>query len=302
VYRVGVLAGLEFAAPTADSFKAEMTELGYVEGENVIYDVQVTDFDMAAYQRILEKFVADEVDLIFVLPTEASLLAKEATQGTDIPVVFAIANIEGTGLVDSVRQPGGNITGVRYPGVEVSLKRFEIMRELVPEATRIWIPYQRGYGNVVYQLEALYPAAEAAGVTLIEAPADNGAELEADLQGRAQADDVGIDAILFLVEPLQVRPDAVEAIVNFAAAHKIPIGGVILIVDDYGSVFEVNVDFTNDGQQAARLADKILRGTPAGTIPVISAESVLKINYAVAQELGLNVDEGLLSQAVEIIR
>jgi putative ABC transport system substrate-binding protein len=144
--------------------------------------------------------------------------------------------------------------------------------------------------------------AEAAGVTLIESPAGNGAELEADLQARAQADDIGLDAILFLVEPLQVRPDAVAVIVKFAAEHKIPIGGMILMVEDFGSVFEVNVDFTNDGQQAARLADKILKGTPAGAIPVISAESVLKINYKVAQELGLNVDKGLLSQAVEVIR
>jgi putative ABC transport system substrate-binding protein len=302
VQRVGILTGLEFAAATADGFKAGMAELGYVEGENVVYDVQSTDFDMAAYQRIVEKFVADEVDLIFAFPTEAALAAKAATQGTDIPVVFAIANIEGTGLVDSVREPGGNITGVRYPGVEVSLKRFEIMRELAPEATRMWLPYQRGYGNVVYQLEALYPAAEAAGVTLIEAPADNGAELEADLQGRAQADDVGFDAILFLVEPLAVAPDAVAVITEVAAEHKIPIGGVLVKMGGEGAVFEVNVDLYDDGQQAARLADKVLRGTPAGTIPVVSAENVLKINYAAAQELGLNVDDGLLSQAAEIIR
>ncbi len=303
VYRVGILIGLDFAAATADGFKAKMTELGYVEGENIVYDVQSsTTFDMAAYQRIVEKFVADKVDLIFVFPTEASLAAKAATQGTDIPVVFAIANIEDTGLVDSVRQPGGNITGVRYPGVEVSLKRFEIMRELAPEATRMWVPYQRGYGNVVYQLEALYPVAEAAGVTLIEAPADNGAELEADLQGRIQAGDVGFDAILFLVEPLAVAPDAVAVMTEFAAEYKIPIGGVLIKTGDDGAVFEVNVDFINDGQQAARLADKILRGTPAGTIPVVSAENVLKINYAAAQKLGLNLDEGLLSQAAEIIR
>jgi len=88
VYHVGVLSGLQFDANITDGFKARMTELGYVEGQNIQYGIQQTDFDMAAYRRILQKFVADKVDLIVVFPTEASLEAKAATQGTNIPVVF----------------------------------------------------------------------------------------------------------------------------------------------------------------------------------------------------------------------
>lgn len=301
VYRVGILSGLDYMASTADGFKAEMTELGYIEGKNIVYDHQRTNFDMAAYKRILQKFVVDEVDLIFVFPTEASLEAKAATQGTNIPVLFSIANIEGTGLVNSVREPGGNITGVRYPGPDIALKRFEIMRELAPQAKRMWIPYQRGYPIVDSQLEVLRPAAVAAGVTLIEAPADNAAELEADLQARAQSADLGLDAILFIAEPLAVTSDAFAVMGKFAHEHKVPIGGALMSVGDYGSVFGVNIDSVNVGRQAAPLADKILRGTPAGAIPVVSAESYLQINYRVAQELGLMVPEGLLSQADEVI-
>ena len=103
VYRVGVLSGLDFVADSTDGFKAGMAELGYVEGENITYDVQESPVDIAAYQGVLEQFVADEVDLIFVFPSEASIEAKKATQGTDIPVVFSYAFIEGMGLVDSVR-------------------------------------------------------------------------------------------------------------------------------------------------------------------------------------------------------
>jgi putative ABC transport system substrate-binding protein len=271
--------------------------LGYVEGQNIVYDIRKTDFDVAAYQCILQKFVADEVDLIFVFPTEASLEAKTTTQGTDIPVIFALANIEDTGLVDSVHQPGGNITGVSYPGVDTVLKRFKIMRELAPEAKQICLPYQRGYGNVAHQLEILYPAAEAAGVTLIEAPPANAAELEADLQARAQADDVDIDAILFLVESLALTPDAFAVMGKLAAEHKIPIGGVIVIMGDYGSVFEANVDPANDGEQAIRLAGIIFTG-----VPVVTPMEYLRINYKQAQELGLTVPEGLLSLATEVIR
>ncbi len=302
VYRVGVLSGLGYVAAITDAFKAEMAEFGYVEGENIVYDVQETEFDMAVYQSILQKFVADRVDLIFVFPTEASLEAKAATQGTDIPVLFDFALIEGMGLVQNVREPGGNITGVRYPGPDIALRRFEIMRELAPEAKRMWIPYQRGYPIVGPQLEVLYPAAQAAGITLIEAPADNAAELEAELQARAQSADLGLDAILFLAEPLAVTPDAFAVMGRFAAEHKIPIGGALMEAGGYGSIFGVNVDIISSGKQAAPLADKILKGTPAGSIPVVSAENFLQISYKVAQELGMGVPEGLLTQADEIIR
>jgi putative ABC transport system substrate-binding protein len=208
VYRVGVLSGLEFVADVTDGFKAGMAELGYVEGGNIVYDVQRTDFDMEKYRSILQQFVEDQADLIFVFPTEASIEAKAATAGTDIPVVFDFALIEGVGLVESVREPGGNITGVCYPGPDIALKRFEIMRELAPEATRMLIPCQKGYPIVGPQLEALRPAAEAVGITLIEAPAVDAAELEAALQAQVQPDGVGFDAILFLAEPLAVTPDA----------------------------------------------------------------------------------------------
>ena len=183
-YKVGILIGLDFTAPIADGFKAGMAELGYIEGENIVYDVQMTNFDIPKYQTILKKFVADEVDLIVVTPTEATIEAKTITQGTDIPVVFSFAFTEGMGIIDSVREPGGNITGVRFPGVDITVKRFEILRKIAPDAKRIWMPYQRGYPIVPPQLEALEPLAKAEGVTLIEFPADNAAEIQAELNAR----------------------------------------------------------------------------------------------------------------------
>jgi putative tryptophan/tyrosine transport system substrate-binding protein len=302
VYRVGVLSGLDFVADITDGLKAKMTELGYVEGKNIVYDVQKTNFDMAAYKSILKKFVADKVDLIFVFPTEATQEAKAATQGTNIPVVFAFAQVEGMNLINSVREPGGNITGVRYPGPDIAVKRFEVMHELVPQAKRMLIPYQKGYPIVASQLDLVRPAAAAAGVTVIEAPADNAAELDTILQARAKSADGSVDAILLIAEPLVLTPDAFTVIGKFAAEHKIPIGGALMSAGGYDSVFGVNVQNVALGKQAAPLIDKIFRGTPAGTIPVVSAENYFQFNYKVAQALGLEVSEGLLGQANEIIR
>ena len=230
------------------------------------------------------------------------MAAKAATQGTDIPVIFAIANIEDTNLVDSVKKPGGQITGVRFPGPDLAIKRFEVMRELAPKAKRMWVPYQRGYPIIASQMKALNPVAEAAGITLIEFPADNAAEIQTELDARKKSNDIGFDAIFFIPEPLSCTDDAFEVMGHFAYEQKMPIGGILMQVGDSGSIFGINVDVRKTGEQAAVLADKILKGTPAGTIPVISSESFLEINYKVAQELGVTVPEGLLSRADRIIR
>ncbi|MFL7795205.1 MAG: ABC transporter substrate-binding protein [Anaerolineae bacterium] len=294
VYRVGILSGLDFFVDTADGFKDKMTELGYVEGENITYDLQKTNFDPEAEQRILEKFIADEVDLIVVFPTEVVLAAKSATQGTDIPVLFAQAFTEGVDLVESLREPGGNITGVRYPGPDLAVKALEILVEVAPQAERVWVPYLQGYPSVPGQLEAMRSAAASLGVTLVEVPVTSTADLEADLQARAQSDDLGIDAMMTIYEPVATWPDAAAVITKFAVEHQLPLGNQ--------SAFRIVVDNVAVGKQAAPLADKILKGTPAGTIPVVSAEPILKIEYTAALEQGLTVPEELLHRADVIER
>jgi putative ABC transport system substrate-binding protein len=87
-YRVGILAGVPSVAQVVEGFRTGMTELGYIEGENIFYDVQIVNFDIATYQSILKKFVDDDVDLILVFPTEAALEAKTIAQDANIPFVF----------------------------------------------------------------------------------------------------------------------------------------------------------------------------------------------------------------------
>jgi putative ABC transport system substrate-binding protein len=302
VYRIGILCGLDYIGAIPDIFKSEMAELGYIEGENIVYNIQRTNFEPIREMQILRQFVDDDVDLIFTFPTEVSMAAKAATQGTKIPVIFAIANIEGTGLVNSVREPGGNITGVRYPGPDLAIKRFEVMRELAPKAKRMWVPYQRGYPIVTSQMKALHPVAKGAGVTLIEFPADNASELQAELDAKAASSDIGFDAILFIPEPLSCTDDAFEVIARFAYDRKLPIGGITMQVGEYASLFGIDVDDPKTVKQAAILANKILKGTPAGIIPVISSESYFEINYKAAKVLGIDVSEGLLARADKVLR
>jgi putative ABC transport system substrate-binding protein len=271
------------------------------EGKNIVYDLQKTNFEPDKEEEILKQFVADKVDLIFVYPTEAALAAKAITAGTNIPVVFATSLVEGNALVESIRQPGGNITGVRFPGPDIAVKRLEILHEIAPTANRVWLPYQYNYPTVPATLEVLRPAAVALGITLLELPASSSADIEMDLQARAQAADIGMDAILIIPAPLFQRSDDI-VISQFAVEHNVPIASHRISEEGQGFVFANQPDSVEVGEQAAPLADKILQGASAGTIPVVSAESRLRINYKMAQGLGLTVPEGLLSQAVEVIR
>jgi putative ABC transport system substrate-binding protein len=301
VYHVGILSGLDSFASTADGFKEKMTELGYIEGRNIIYDLHELNADPAGEERVARKFVEDKVDMIFAFPSEPSFTVKAAAQGTNIPVVFALAGIEGNNLVESISKPGGNITGVRFPGPESTVKRLDILHELVPQASRIYVIYDPNYPNAHVAIEQLRPASREMGLTLVEDPVNNLEELRAALQKKAASNDIGIDAVLIMPEMLTQTSEGFGEILKFANEHKVPIGGAMAYTADLGAVFSYSPDIYELGMLAAVQADAIFKGTPAGTIMVVTPTMYLRLNYRVIKELGLSVSEGLLSMAKEII-
>lgn len=302
VYQVGVISGADPFLSSVEGFKAEMANLGYVEGENIAYEIQAFNADFVGEKAAAEKFVADGVDLIFTTSTDAADAAKAAAEGTDIPIVFTYAGLEGSTLVNSVSEPGGNITGVRFPGPEIAVKRLELMLEIAPSVKRIWAGYDKNYPNTNPSLDVLRPLASSLGVTLVEVPATSLADIQADLDARADADDLGIDAMIIMPDSLVHSPDGWGAISSFASEHKIPLGGSFLNTVEGGALYGIANDLYKVGQLAAPLADQIFKGTQAGKISVVTPEEDLWLNYKVAQELGLTFSDGLLYQAVEVIR
>jgi putative tryptophan/tyrosine transport system substrate-binding protein len=300
VYHIGILSGLEGFYPVADGFKQGMTRLGYIEGKNVIYDIQRLNDDPAGEQRVTKQFAEDKVDLIFSFPTGPSMAAKDATKGTNIPVVFAVAGVESNNLVNSIQSPGENITGVRFPLNENTVKRLEILHEIAPDAKRIYLAYDINYPNTKAALEKLHSAAPTLGLTLVEDPVKNIEELKAAIKVR-DAGSIGVDAVLIMPDILN-HSDGLTEIIAFANKYKLPVGGCMGNTADAGAIFSFFPDSINQGELAASSADKILKGALAGTIPVITPENYLRINNKVIQQLGLNASEKLLVQASEIIR
>jgi putative ABC transport system substrate-binding protein len=302
VYRVGVVCGLDYFENTIDGFKEKMRDLGYVEGKNITYDIQHSHTDMAVAKKIISKFINDDIDLILAFPTEDALVAKRLTKNTDISLIFTNSNIEGVELVNSIKEPGDNITGVRYPGPDLTVKRFEIFKEIVPTIKKIWIPYLKETLIIHAQLDALKSIAEYEGITIVDTPIKDEKELEQKVSEFRKDKSQKFDVILGIAEPLMVTPNMFKIIAEYAYENKIPIGGALMKVDEYESIFGVSTDNVSVGRQAATLADKIFKGTKAGSIPVVSAENFIQINYKEIRRNGLNASTGLLKQANEIIQ
>lgn len=304
VYRVGLLSGADTFNSVFDSFKAKMEELGYKEGGNITYDFQASGGDAQKMQQIAEKFVADKVDLIVTTSNGGALAAQKATVGTGIPVVFTIvlAPVE-TAVVTDLRQPGANLTGVRNPLEDFAGKRVELLLQMAPQAKRIWVPYSPDYVTVNVVVDQLRKVAPALGVELIESPLDSPEALVADLESRAELDDIGFDAIIIMPDVVTVQtPVGWEAILAFAQKHDLPIAANTASQVEQGALFGYLSENTEVGQLAAPLADKILRGSNPGTIPVANSEPHLILNYKAAQVLNLKINDGLLAQAAQIIR
>jgi putative ABC transport system substrate-binding protein len=136
--RVGVLAPSTRAKEeiTLKPFFDQMRELGWIEGQNIVYDRVYADDQQQMLSRLAAELVARKPELIYAPPTASAVAAKQATQ--TIPIVFgAVSDPVGVGLVNSLGRPGGNVTGLSNMGASLVPKRVELLREILPGVKRL---------------------------------------------------------------------------------------------------------------------------------------------------------------------
>lgn len=300
VYRVGILYGAETMSAIGEGFKESMGELGYIEKENIIYDEQHLDGEASRDREIADKFASDRVDLVFVFPGQPALTVKERLKNSAIPVVFANALIENTDLIESVQNPGGNISGVRNPGNTMTVKSLEYLLGFEPAPERVMVIYVPSYPTNPDILKALRSYASAAEITLIELPVAGIDDIESALRGLSQNN--APDAVLLMPDTIPRTRAATKIILDYAQALRIPvIGGPEPLLRE-GTLLTITADYRNQGELAASVADRIFKGVAAGSIPVVTPEEQLFVNYARASELGLKPSRGVLRQAKDILR
>lgn len=295
IYTVGVINIVPDLDQALAGFKEGMTELGYIEGKNIRYIYDGPTTDMSKLSATAQTLTAAKVDLILSITTPATQAAKQATDGNGPPVVFAVVTDPvGSGIVDSMQHPGGNITGVAF-GLQEA-QRLEWLVRIAPKTRQIYAPYNPNDKSPVLALEMARSAAAELGVELITPEVYDPETLNnAVLNIPAEA-----DAVFLLPDSLVSTrlPD----IVATATARNLPVSGAnISVVKNNDVLTSFGFDQPLCGKQAARLADQIFKGAKPADLPVEMAEFYLAINLKVAKTIGLTIPDEILRQTNIII-
>jgi putative ABC transport system substrate-binding protein len=293
-YTIGVVNYVPFLDQVLEGFKAKMAELGYVEGKNVTYIYHgVTAPDPQTMDREVKSLLDQKVDLFLTMGTLPTLTAKQAVAGTEIPVVFApVINPVAEGAVESINRPGGNVTGIQN-GHTIA-KALEWLHRIVPEASQVHVLYHPEDEVARTSIKPLPEVASTIGIELVLDEAHTPEDALAAIKAMPK------DAALFFVPSPSLEP--LGALIDAAAKRGLPVGSSSHSHLQNGAVVTYAAIFPVMGEQAARMADQLLKGTKPADMPVETAELFLNINLKAAQTLGLDVPDATLRQAHTVIR
>ena len=296
--RIGALTASWGPTPQVIGLRDGLRELGYRDHEHFFLGIRFTQGDTAALAAAARKLVQDGADLLFADADDSAKAAQMAT--TSVPIVFAgVADPIGTGLVHSFAHPGGNVTGVADLGLELSPKRLEIFRDVIPGLRRVLYLYHVTDTYSRAAIKLYHDAARALGIVLLEQAVQSEEEARAKL---AQSHKGNVDGIL---APLSVALNLPGEILEAAAQRAIPtmfsIHGRFLV--EHGGLVSYGADSYASGRQAARLVVKISKGTAPAAIPVeVNSTLELVINLKVAAALGYTIAPQVLYRADRLIR
>ncbi len=293
-YTIGVVNVLPVLDTTVQGFKQGMTELGYIEGENVTYVHQEVT-PMNELDAVVQDMVKAEVDLILCTTTNAAQAAQRATAKTTIPVVFTpLTDPVGAGLVKSIRQPGGNITGIIF-GLQEG-RRLELLMQIAPTIKQIYVPYNPNDPAPVSALETINKFALKLGVTLITREVHNADEVEAAVTDIPEE----ADALFLLADGLVGARSS--DFVKTATTRQLPTSSANADAVKDNTLTGYGPSAGGSGKQTARLVDQIFKGIKPGDLPVETSESYFSINLKTAQAIGLDISDEILRQADTIVR
>jgi putative tryptophan/tyrosine transport system substrate-binding protein len=293
-YTIGVVSYNPILVPVLDGFKTKMAALGYVEGRNVTYLHQgLLQPDPQVIKREVERLTHQRIDLLLTLGTEPTLAARKVTAGTTIPVLFApTLDPVGTGVVDSFTRPGGNVTGV-HNGNPIP-KALEWLHKLAPQARKIYTIHHPKDTAAQAATASLPALASSMGIDLTLVRADNPEDAIAAIKRLPKG------AAIFFVPGASLEP--LGRLVQAASSRGIATGAHNHRSRETGVLVTYAGDWPSMGQQAARLADQILKGAKPADLPVETAEHFLRIDMRTAAAIGLEITDEILRQADVVVR
>lgn len=272
-----------------DGVKDELEEQGF----ELDFEYQSAQGNPATAAQIARQFVGEGPDVIVPISTPSAQAVVAATQS--IPVVFtAVTDPVGAQLVTDLDAPGGNVTGVS--DLSPLADHLKLIREVLPEAETLGVPFNPGEANAVTLLDILREIAPDYGFTIVEAPAPR----TADVLGAARSLIGEVDAIYVPTDNTIVS--ALEAVLSVGVDNDIPVFSGDTDSVERGAVATVGFDYYQVGRQTGEVVARVLNGEDPGSIPVTNASGTdLFVNPAAAESMGIELSQDLIDRAHTVV-
>ena len=297
--RIGYLGGASPSAIAArtEAFQQRLRELGYVEGKNIALEFRYAEEKLDRIPALAADLVRLKVDVIVTAGGTSTRAAKEAT--ATIPIVMAQDNDPvGNGFVVSLARPGGNVTGLATLAPEISGKRLELLKEIVPRLSRVAVLGTSTNPGDAQSLKETELAAREFGLRLQHLDVRKREDIDAAFQAAA---DARADAVLVLVSV--VLNSYRTQVVDLAGKKRLPAIYPILDFVEAGGLMSYGVSFIDLHRRAATYVDKILKGAKPADLPVEQPTKFeFIINLKAAKQIGLTIPPNVLVRADRVIK
>jgi putative ABC transport system substrate-binding protein len=290
--RIGIIDD----GPIWQPFREAMREAGYIDGKTIAYETRTANGDPARLTAAAAELARLPVEMIMTYGTPPSRAAKAAT--ATIPIVMiSVGDPVRAGLVQSLAHPGGNITGNTILSADLAPKRLQLIKEIIPAASRVALLWNPDNVSNAVLLEQLRAAAPELGLSFTAVEARNAADFDGAYEILARERP---DAVLATSDP--VHHAQLQRTADFMVQNRLP--GMFQTRDDAaaGGLMSYGANFPDLFRQGAFFAHKILQGIKPADIPVQTPQRFeLVINLKTAKALGLTISGALLATADEII-
>jgi putative ABC transport system substrate-binding protein len=272
----------------------KLKELGYVEGKNIEYDIQIAQGNIATANQIAKKFVGDRKDIIIAIATPTAIAAANATKRIPI-VISAITDPVGAKLVKSLEKPGTNVTGTT--DMSPVGEQLDLFKKLGYNPKSIGIIYNSGEANSRTLVAIAKKEAKKRGMKVVEATVTNSSAVlmaAKSLVGK-------VDAIYLPTDNTVIS--ALESVLKVAYDNKLPVITGDTDSVKRGALASYGLNYYKLGLQTGEMVDKILKGSSPSTMPVETLKDLeLYINLKSAKKIGLKVPDMMIERAEKVIK
>ena len=299
IHRIGYLSAssAEVDKDRFAYFQRGMKELGYVEGKNLAIEQRYAAGQFDAIPQMLSELTGHKVDVLVVYGESAILAAKNAT--STVPVVMTVhPDPVGDRIVANLARPGGNITGLSDLHTVLAPKRLEILKEVVPSASRIAVFYHAANSTLLRQLKDIQDIAPGFHVTVLPIPVKGPDDFDGAFT-RMKNERAG--ALMVLGSPLIGMNR--RQITDLASKNRLPAIYTLKENADAGGLMSYGTNFQELWRRAATYVDKILKGAKPADLPIEQATKFdFVINLKAAKRIGLTIPPNVLARADRVIK